>query len=281
MDSHHSHSGQFCHHAVSTLEEVVQRAISLKMKTFCMTEHMPREERDFYPEEKGADLELLFDQYYHEARRLQEKYADEIDLFVGFEGEWIRDSTLDRIQQLQAKYAFDLFVGSVHHVHTIPIDYDAETYNAAREGSGGSDSQLFCDYFDAQYSMLQALKPPLVGHFDLIRLKSDQPDEPLHSLPSVWPKAERNLRYIAAYGGVVEINSAALRKGLKEAYPQNVVCSFFKSIGGRFALSDDSHGVEHVASNYNQIQKMLAEIGITPDHLVRLAPNSTWMKRNL
>lgn len=49
--SHHSHSGQFCGHAKGTLEEMVQTAISKKMKVFALTEHMPRDVEDFYPEE--------------------------------------------------------------------------------------------------------------------------------------------------------------------------------------------------------------------------------------
>lgn len=50
--SHHSHSGQFCPgHAKNQLEEVIQTAIAQKMEVFCLTEHMPRGEEDFYPEE--------------------------------------------------------------------------------------------------------------------------------------------------------------------------------------------------------------------------------------
>ena len=50
--SHHSHSGQFCQgHAKDSLEHVIQTAIAKKMQTFCLTEHMPREKIDFYPEE--------------------------------------------------------------------------------------------------------------------------------------------------------------------------------------------------------------------------------------
>ncbi len=49
--SHHSHSGQFCNHATNTLEEVVTKAIERKMEMFALTEHMPREEGDLYPEE--------------------------------------------------------------------------------------------------------------------------------------------------------------------------------------------------------------------------------------
>ena len=49
--SHHSHSGQFCGHAENTLEEVVQTAVSKRMDLYALTEHMPREEEDLYPEE--------------------------------------------------------------------------------------------------------------------------------------------------------------------------------------------------------------------------------------
>ena len=61
----HSHSGQFCQHAHGTLEEVVLRAIELKMKVFGLSEHMPRSRsQDLYPEEvhisnKLSNLQVL------------------------------------------------------------------------------------------------------------------------------------------------------------------------------------------------------------------------------
>lgn len=49
----HSHSGQFCPgHAKDVLEDIIQHAISIGMKTIGLTEHMPRTELiDLYPEE--------------------------------------------------------------------------------------------------------------------------------------------------------------------------------------------------------------------------------------
>jgi histidinol-phosphatase (PHP family) len=238
--SHHSHSGQFCGHAANTLEEVVLKAISLGMTTFCMTEHMAREEIDFYPEEmkdhNEASLAKLYDDFYIEARRLQSKYKDRVELFVGFEAEWIRDSSLTLINRVLQKYRVDLFVGSVHHVHTVPIDFDTALYHKARDAAGGSDEQIFADYFDAQFEMLQALRPPLVGHFDLIRLKSDDPERSFKQWPAIWGKIERNLKFIAEYDGIVELNSSSLRKGMTEPYPQVEICKvrrlcFGSSIG--------------------------------------------------
>lgn len=226
--SHHSHSGQFCGHAANTLEEVVQQAIAKGMTTFCLTEHMPRAEIDFYPEEVNdhdeASLAKLFDDFYAEARRLQRAYASQIQLFVGFEGEWIRPESLELCRRVLEKHDVDMFVGSVHHVHTVPIDFDTPLYHKARELSDGTDEGIFADYFDSQYEMLQALKPPVVAHFDLIRLKSDDPERSFRTWPRVWEKIERNLQYVAGYGGVLELNSSSLRKGMSEPYPQVEVC---------------------------------------------------------
>ncbi|KAK5187871.1 hypothetical protein LTR16_009337, partial [Cryomyces antarcticus] len=151
------------------------------MEVFAMTEHMPRDEEDLYPEEleintTAAGLLQLFDDYYAEAVRLRRAYASQIKLLVGFETDWIRPSSLKLTEDLLNKYQFDLFVGSIHHVRTVPIDFDQPKYEEARRVTGGTDEKLFEAYFDEQYGMLQALKPPVVGHFDLIRLKSDDPE---------------------------------------------------------------------------------------------------------
>ena len=227
--SHHSHSGQFCAHATDTLKEVVEEAIKKRMTVFALTEHMPREHADLYPEEieqgnTQEKLKEIFDEYYQEARRLQKQYSTQIKILVGMEIDWIRASSCAWVEALLTKHPMDLFIGSVHHVHGIPIDYDQKTYTAARTVSGGQDEHLFGDYFDEQYEMLQRLKPPIIGHLDLIRLKSDDPNVDLMSLGSIRQKIERNLDFIANYGGVVELNSAALRKGMLEPYPQKAIC---------------------------------------------------------
>ena len=107
----------------------------------------------------------------------------------------------------------------MHHVHGIPIDYDAAFYNEARDVSGGSDEKLFEDYFDSQFEMLGVVRPKVVGHFDLIRLLSEEPDRDLRAWKGVWEKVVRNLKVVVEQGGLLEVNSSALRKGLREPYP--------------------------------------------------------------
>jgi histidinol-phosphatase (PHP family) len=176
--------------------------------------------------ETEESLVKLFDDYMVEAIRMRDRYSDKIHILIGFESEWIRPATEAIVCGLLDRYAgtLDLFMGSLHHVHTFPIDYDQNTYEAARTRAGGTDERLFEDYFDSQLQMLQTFKPPIVGHFDLIRLKSDDADTEFQGMKGVWERVKRNLEFISSYGGILELNSAALRKGLSQPYPCLSIC---------------------------------------------------------
>ncbi|KAF3932582.1 Histidinol-phosphatase [Dactylellina cionopaga] len=301
--SHHSHSGQFCAHAKDTLEQCILQAISKNLRTFCLTEHMPRADpRDLYPEEiehnfTPEGLSRRFADYYKTAVELREKYKEQITLLIGFEVDWIRPSMLGEIEKLRELYKFDIFVGSVHHVDEVPIDFSKEVYAKAirtvealdRDSEGGDggeevynngkkverfpeisnnvdrstgEERLFEVYFDTQYSMLKALKPPVVGHFDLIRLLCEDYSTDLKNMKQVWEKIVRNAKFIRSYGGMVEINSAATRKGWKYPYPGPDILDMMKEEGVKFALSDDSHGTAQVAFGYSRCLEYLEEHGV-------------------
>ncbi|GKZ35172.1 histidinolphosphatase [Aspergillus brasiliensis] len=275
--THHSHSGQFCPgHAKDNLEEIIQLAISKKFHTFCLTEHMPRHEEDFYPEEiEAGDTESSHvaneAAYFAEATRLRTKYADQIKILIGFEIDWIRPASRQLIEESLSRHPFEFFMGSVHHTLTVPIDYDRPLYEKARALAGGTDELLFEAYFDEQLDMLKQVRPVVVGHFDLIRLKSDDPDRSFQEYPRVWEKILRNLDYVVGYGGLLEVNSAALRKGMKEPYPNGEICKEFLARGGRFCLSDDSHGLEQVGLNFHRVVPFMEQVGMSRIHYLELA----------
>lgn len=197
------------------------------------------------------------------------------------------------------KGAIDYLVGSVHHVRGTPIDFDPPTFDLALRsfrGEGSAEGQaespndnnalahayLMTEYFDAQYEVLRVLRPEVIGHMDLCRLYS--PHMPVRpsaadssqtnpatgeqmgqagslnaALFRVWAKVQRNVRYAAAYGALFEINSSALRKGWKTAYPGPEILQLIQQVGGRVCLSDDSHGVAQVGLNYARARDYLMQ----------------------
>jgi len=228
----HSHSGQFCPgHAKNTLEDVIKHAIETGYRTIGLTEHMPRTSlSDLYPEEmidcdpnaSLAELAPRHEAYLAEARRLQKAYADKIRILIGFEAEWIRGEDYGPlVKELAGHETVDYFIGSLHHAAGVPIDFDGAMYAQAKAACGGSEEGLYGKYFDEQFEMLRTLKPRVIGHFDLIRLLSEDPGRDLRTAweGRVWEKVVRNLRAAAEYGGWLECNTSALRKGLAEPYP--------------------------------------------------------------
>ncbi|EXF73429.1 histidinol phosphate phosphatase HisJ family protein [Colletotrichum fioriniae PJ7] len=268
----HSHSGQFCPgHAKDQLEAIIQHAISIGYKTMGLTEHMPRLEiGDLYPEEleegdPQTALSILgprHETYLAEAQRLREKYAPQIDLLIGFEGEWYRPAYGPFIKSLASHPAVDYFIGSLHHVNAIPIDYSREMYVDAMKSAGPDEESMYARYYDQQHEMLTALEPRVVGHFDLVRLMSENPGRDVRLWKGVWEKIVRNLEVVKGYGGLLECNSSALRKGLDEPYPCRPIAEAWLAMGGRFTFSDDSHGIAQVATNYKRNVIYLESLGV-------------------
>ncbi|RKP30440.1 histidinol phosphate phosphatase H [Metschnikowia bicuspidata] len=266
MHSHHSHSGDYISHATGSLEDMVAAAKRRGFSHFCLTEHMPRlSDKYLYPEEidknyTKRDLAADFDKYFAHARKIQERENSEgtIKLLVGFEVEGIDRAHVEAAGQFLGQS--DMCVGSVHHVNEIPIDFNAELWLQARHSVGGTSHDLYREYFQLQYRVLSALKPAVVGHFDLIRLfdprdaENGNADFSLQSdWPEVWALVERNIKCAVEYGGLFEINSSAVRKSWDTPYPQRDIAEAIKSHGGRFCLSDDSHSCEQVGLNFHKL----------------------------
>ncbi|KAJ3504416.1 hypothetical protein NLJ89_g7944 [Agrocybe chaxingu] len=274
--SHHSHSGQFCKHASGLLEDVVKEAIRQKFQVYGLTEHVPRyREIDLYPEEESIPLDELssqFTSFLTEAHRLKTAYSAQISLLVGLETEFITDLDLRRLETLLKTFGgrVQYVVGSIHHVNGIPIDFDLPTYERALAsfgdgtGDGGHEArqQAFLEsYFDAQYELLRRFKPEIIGHFDLCRLY--RPSLRFGHHPAVQEKVERNVKFAVGYGALFEVNAAAFRKKWDTAYPGEDVVQVIKRLGGRFALSDDSHGPHAVGMNYCRLPDYLRSVGIS------------------
>ncbi|TPX33753.1 histidinol-phosphatase [Synchytrium microbalum] len=261
----HSHSGQYCQHAHGQLEQVIQKAIAMEFTCFGLSEHMPRSlDRDLYPEEvqlgmSPSSLSTTYQDFITEARRLiSQCQTPTTTLLLGMETEYIRISDLDAVSTLRALHNIDYIVGSVHHVAEIPLDYNEEMYASIESLLGGTET-VFRVYFNAQYEMLKQLKPEVVGHFDLVRLF-----RPEHGLSDVvMGLIERNIEWIAEYGGLVEINSRALKKNLGSPYPFRDILQKMIANKIKFTLSDDSHGPNDVAMHYDKLRDYLIENNIT------------------
>ncbi|CUS21000.1 LAQU0S02e03444g1_1 [Lachancea quebecensis] len=285
MHSHHSHSVDYVAHGVDSLEDIVARAVKMQFKLYCLTEHMPRlDPKYLYPEEitgkSDIDLKTLqmkFRGFLKHASEIKKRdYSTKFIIGTEVEGCDTRHIAYAKELMGQNSEVLQFCIGSMHHVNGIPIDFNQEEWLKALEVAGNNLKQLVIDYFEQQFIMISELKPLVVGHFDLFRLycskdvfidtNSGQRVEHTHpaalcaaeaSFIDLWPEVKslalRNIKFIASYGGLIEINTSGLRKKLRDPYPGREFAILAKSVEGtRFVLSDDAHGVAHVGVCYNE-----------------------------
>ncbi|TIA91267.1 hypothetical protein E3P99_01166 [Wallemia hederae] len=261
--SHHSHSGEFCRHAKGTLDQVVRSAVDKQFRLFGLSEHAPRyRTEDLYPEENDMlpqDTTNVFAEYVTEAHRLKEAYRSQIALLVGLETDYITELDLQRTQSLLQHYnnsdtPIEYIVGSVHHAFEIPIDFDEQTFHKALD-KAGSRERLYVEYYTRLLHLVKTLQPEVVGHIDLIRLY--EPHIRLQEYPDAWKLLDEIVQYTASYGGLIEVNAAAVRKGWATPYPAADILTLVQTHKARLTLSDDTHTPENVGLNYWRVFEYL------------------------
>lgn len=260
---HGGHSGQFCQHAQDDLESIIQAYIEQGFTWVGITEHIPPiSDKMRYPDEAEAGLSAefmrqRFVEYFQLGRDLQNKYANQIEILLAFEIETYSGARA-HVHGLIKQFQPDYLVGSLHHVNGIGIDYNKEHYQLALAQSG-SMVQLYCDYFDSQFAMLQEFCPAVVAHFDLIRAFDPAYLSTL-SDPVVIEKVDRNLNFIAENKLILDFNLRGFDKGL-EQYPSLPILK--KAMAKEIALvpGDDSHSIKSVGRNYETGLAVLANLG--------------------
>ena len=265
---HGGHSGQFCHHATDSLEEIIQLYIAKHFPWVGITEHTPAISTDLlYPDQKEAGFtpEFLFNRfanYMKECRRLQKKYSSEIRIFAAIEIETYSGYE-EFIPSLINRFQPDYIVGSVHFVADMGFDYSKEQYDKTVEAVGGID-KLYCQYFDKQYEMIKLLKPSVVGHFDLIRIfDPGYKQRLLH--PEIMERIKRNLQLIKELDLIMDLNLRSLMKGADEPYISRVILEMAIELGISIVPGDDSHGLSSVGAHMETAVTLLEQLGGSTD----------------
>jgi histidinol-phosphatase (PHP family) len=274
---HGGHSGQFCHHATDTLEEIVCSYIEHGFAWVGITEHVPGlRDNLLYPDQKEAGLTPAilyntFAAYILEGRRLQQKYASKIRIHVAMEIETY-SGYVAFVGSLIERFRPEYIVGSVHFVDDMGFDYSQEQYDMTAKAVGGIDS-LYCRYFDQQYDMIRLLSPAVVGHFDLIRLFDTDYKQRLLKPDITW-RIRRNLELIKERGLIMDFNLRALLKGAQEPYISESILRQALELGIDVVPGDDSHGLDSIGVNMEKGIAILEGLGFNTDWKVPATDSS-------
>lgn len=273
---HGGHSGEFCDHAEGTLREMLDAAVRFGYHTFGVSEHVPRvEERFLYPEEIAlgwtvAKIAGDFERYQKTLNALAREYEGRLTVLRGFECEVVpADRYVALMNACRARRlpdgtpAFDYCVGSVHYVDELQIDGHPGSFAAAANALGGPEA-LAVRYYQTVAEMVAALRPDVVGHFDLIKKNVAAAGLNIAEIGGerVRRAAREALDVVRETGAILDLNTAGWRKGLGEPYPAPWLVRAAHAMDIGFCFGDDGHRPSDVGAGMERAARYLLENGV-------------------
>ncbi|GIV05413.1 MAG: putative histidinol-phosphatase [Fimbriimonadales bacterium] len=273
---HGGHSGEFCEHAEGSLREMLEAAYQAGYTVFGVAEHMPRVEARFlYPKEiewgwTPQTLEANFERYAHTITQLADEFADRLTVLRGFEIEVVpQDRYRELVHHYRQKYPFDYMVGSVHYLYDASIDGSSDRDFLTMMADVGGMEEVAVQYYHKVAEMAQAVRPEVIGHLDLVRLKATRLGLAEQVATARVRKAvEEALEVIRAVGARVEVNTSALRKGLDQPYPADWIVQLGARMGVMFCIGDDSHRPAQVGFGLEEARLHLLRNGVREVHFL-------------
>ena len=243
---HGGHSGEFCEHATGTLRQVLESAVSCGYDVFGVSEHAPRSQTRFLYQtelDKGYDLARIhreFEDYAVAIGELAEEFSDRLTVLRGFEAEIVPEASFsEEMLAHRDRHDFEYMVGSVHYVNEISVDGPPEEFERMVESCGGLE-EAAVRYYGNIVKLVEALKPEVIGHLDLIRRNA--PPGAILDTPRIRRAADQALEAVRAADAILDLNTAGWRKGLGTPYPAPWLVQRAHDLGIGFCFGDDSHG---------------------------------------
>jgi histidinol-phosphatase (PHP family) len=231
-----------CNHANGTIDEYIEKAISENIDIFGFSEHAPM---DF-----DQNYRISFDhmsRYESMVKEAKKKYADKIEILLGYEVDFIPNLVDQRVLDADVDY----LIGSVHFLDRWGFDnpefigrYESEDID-----------EIWQKYFDQISFMAQSRLFDIVGHLDLIKVFKFLPNK------SVVDMAIGALREIKKADMVIEINGAGYRKPIAEAYPSQELLEAAFELDIPITFASDAHEIHQVGLYTKEVISLAKKIG--------------------
>ena len=213
--------------------------------------------------------------YTQEIRRLKEKYACQIQIYLGFEAEYFDSQKYGTSVPDKTKYAEfapDYLIGAVHFINRgdefFSVDNKTDIVKEAltrfySKPNGEIDGRAaVCDYFAAEREMLLKGNFDILAHPDLIRIRNTTLN--FFSEEESWYKDElrATAKVIANSGVITEINTGAIARGnMDDTYPSQHFLELLHNYGVPVCINSDAHTTGNLDAAFDRAAEKARRAG--------------------
>lgn len=244
---YHTHT-PLCKHAEGHPREYAAAAQKLGLPELGLSDHNPL--RDHFDEWRmGWDEFPRYLEMVEEARAefptLPIRLGLEVDYLEGGE-KWIED--------LSGKADFDYLIGSVHYIsHDWAVDDPKYLF---RFNEGNVD-EIWTSYFRLYEKAIRTRLFDFMAHPDLPKKFGHRPTGDLRRF------YDPVIQALADTGTAFEINTAGLRKDVREMYPAKQFLELARSANVPLLINSDAHAPGEVGADFDKAITLAREVGYT------------------
>lgn len=253
---YHTHNIR-CGHAVGELREYVEAGIKAGICELGLSDHLPLFHIPVERRPKGISMELHeLDGYVQEALDLQKEYANDINIKVGIEADYV-PGWEEYLQKQLRQYPFDYVLGSIHFIE----EWDYSDSRTAVVWQERSILVVYEQYFELIRQAAASKLFDSLSHLDMIKRFGHRP--PAEQQKTAWQFIDKSLQTIKAADVAVEFNTSGKYYPAQESYPALPILERCHELGIVVSIGSDAHKPEHVGRDIEYAYQKLLEIGYT------------------
>ena len=258
LTNYHSHCS-FCD-GRAPLEEFVKEAIRQGFYSYGVSSHAPLPFPTQWTMEWGQ-----MEAYLDEFNNLRQKYADEIELYVGLEIDYLNEESNPSVARF-TELPLDYRIGSVHLLYdaageVVDIDCSPAVFKERVDRHFNGDVlRVIRMYFDRLFRMVELGGFDILGHADKMHYNASCYHPGLLDEPWYEALMKDYFSLVASRGYLVEINTKAY-DSLGTFYPNSRYWELMKEYQIKVLVNSDAHYPERINAGRMEALRLLQAKG--------------------
>ncbi|WP_277639841.1 histidinol-phosphatase [Bacteroides graminisolvens] len=258
LTNYHSHCS-FCD-GRAPLEEFVEEAIRQGFYSYGVSSHAPLPFPTRWTMEWGQ-----MEAYLDEFNNLRQKYADEIELYVGLEIDYLNEESNPSVASF-TELPLDYRIGSVHLLYdaageVVDIDCSPAVFKERVDRHFNGDVlRVVRMYFDRLFRMVELGGFDILGHADKMHYNASCYHPGLLDEPWYEALMKDYFSLVASRGYLVEINTKAY-DSLGTFYPNSRYWELMKEYQIKILVNSDAHYPERINAGRMEALRLLQAKG--------------------
>lgn len=258
LTNYHSHCS-FCD-GRAPLEEFVKEAIRQGFYSYGVSSHAPLP----FPTRWTMEWEQM-EAYLDEFNNLRQKYADEIELYVGLEIDYLNEDSNPSVARF-TELSLDYRIGSVHLLYdaageVVDIDCSPAVFKERVDRHFNGDVlRVVRMYFDRLFRMVELGGFDILGHADKMHYNASCYHPGLLDEPWYEALMKDYFSLVASRGYLVEINTKAY-DSLGTFYPNSRYWELMKEYQIKILVNSDAHYPERINAGRMEALRLLQAKG--------------------